>query len=168
LARASSGLLWESLEFQLSTAHLPRRRRSATATRGHRDDRASHDTHDCASSLLLVRSSSSATTAMKPPIQPSGLVPGWYWGAAAVAQHATLKMVCGCVCLLFIILIRCHVKVIAYPTTTILIIMTRSQECLIDQAKEASTSRGQRRDPRTAPTRGPHHQSASRPAVVLH
>jgi hypothetical protein len=40
LVCASAGLLWESLEFWLSTTHLPRRRHSATMIRRHRDDRA--------------------------------------------------------------------------------------------------------------------------------
>jgi hypothetical protein len=35
-----------------------------------------------------VRSFSSATAAMKPPVQPSGLVLSWYWGDTAAAGHA--------------------------------------------------------------------------------
>jgi hypothetical protein len=65
-------------------------RSSAAAIQGHGVGRAVLDDDDMIASFLFlcVRIFCRVTAASKSPAQPSGLVPGWDWGGAAVARQA--------------------------------------------------------------------------------
>jgi hypothetical protein len=115
-ARDGAGPLWEPLEFRLSTVLHPLRQGHATVSLGHRCGRAVLDAQRCASLLLFVRSFSQASPASKPPIRPSGFVPGRNWGGAGAARQAISgELGIDCLCAIFVRLevvkVRGHVVI---------------------------------------------------------
>jgi hypothetical protein len=80
----------ELLEIRLFTACQSRRCRRcpAAATRGLKEGHAVLVASGASFFFLLERIYLSSEAALKPPVQPSGLVPGWDWGGAAQLLQA--------------------------------------------------------------------------------
>jgi hypothetical protein len=91
----------------------PIRPLAADAIRGHKDGHAVLADASCASLFLCSRIFCSSRTASKSPAQPSGFVPGWDWGGAAVVLRAIGGLLADCKVAIslrvFVVICRGHV-----------------------------------------------------------
>jgi hypothetical protein len=97
----------------------PSQSRDVAAIQGQKDGHAVLDASFCASSFLCVRIFDNVSAASKPPVQPSGFVPGWDWGGAAgMLQAAGGTSRSDCVLAIFVrvfaVKVRGHVVFFAF------------------------------------------------------